>query len=443
MTSDMRERLHQLADEVPTSFASPDLAVAAWAAGRRRRLRRRAASTALGVVLVAALAGALLGLTNLGGSVQPADGDPSAAVSGFPERITHQWWTTRLPERPGPVAGLLNADGAWDVVAADGHLWRSAVPHEFGDQYPTLSPDGRFLGYLDGVNGPFVIRDLVTGATRRVRGVGCGCSSPSFASTTPLFMEGQAPSHWSPDSRRLVLSGGSLAARGAWAVLIGPAGEAHAVSPDLPGLWSPAGWAGSRQLVWTDHGHRAEGSKVVDVLTTNPSGKALSIVHVRLPARARKVFLDQWTWTVSPDGHRLLFNSGSEKPSGILATYSLADGSVLGTSSVGNPAESCPNGFAGASPISPVLSASYAPMTVATLPRPHTLSVTDPALGAQCVIWASDALAGSAHGGLFGTSTAFWTWWWREAATAVATVLVATLLTVRVLRLRRQRDPAS
>ncbi|HEX6231868.1 MAG TPA: hypothetical protein VFZ63_01960 [Jiangellaceae bacterium] len=39
---------------------------------------------------------------------------------------------------------------------------------------------------------------------------------------------------------------------------------------------------------------------------------------------------------------------------------------------------------------------------------------TEPGIGSYCITWASDAISGERRGGLFGLSTAWWTWWWRE-----------------------------
>jgi hypothetical protein len=443
--SDLRERLVQLAEELPPSVVSRDLASSAWAAGRRRRVRRRVLSTALGLVVLAAIAGTVVGVTSLGvGVPQPATGNSAAAVSGYPERVTHQWWTSSLPQRPGPVAGLLQRpDGGWDVIAENGHLWRSPLPHEFGDQYPTLSPNGRFLGYLGGVNGPYLIRDLLTGTDRRIRGVGCGCSSGSLTDTTRLWMEGQAPAFWSPDSKMLVFRGGDTARMrgGHSAILIGHTGVAHA--PAVPSSWFPAGWTKGDQIIWTDQGRHTRHGRVVGVHTTSIAGRVLATVRVRLPTPAQSVFPSQWTWTASPDGHQLLFNSGTLNPgSGYLATYSLANGALLTVHRLANTADSCPNAWAGTTPTSPVLTPpSYATTTTTASAHPHPLSVTDPSIGAQCVIWASDALNGTPHGGLFGTSTAAWTWWWREATAAIATLLALTVLALWTKRRRVEATP--
>ncbi len=130
MSSDLREPLHDLVSEVPRHVASPDLAAAAWAAGRRRRLRRRVASTAVTLTLVALVVGSLLAFSVGPRIVQPAGAGASPKVGGYPQRIVHQWWAPALPARPGPVAGLVyrpSPNLQWDAVSEHGQLWRSPV----------------------------------------------------------------------------------------------------------------------------------------------------------------------------------------------------------------------------------------------------------------------------------------------------------------------------
>lgn len=434
-TSQIRDRLRDLAEHAPDPLAYGDLAATAWSSGRRRRVRRRLRSAAVGLVVIGIVVGTVLGLTSLTSPVQPTGGG-AASVDGYPVRIAHQWWTRALPDRPGPVAGLLQrSDGGWDVVAANGHRWRSPQPHESGDQYPTLSRDGRFLAYLGGVNGPFVIRDLVTGRVRRIDGIGCGCSGAA----APLYIAAQSPSFWSPDDKWLVFPGGSFATDRSPTVLVGPTGPARPAP--VPASWTPAGWAANGQIVWTDRGHRTPDGRFVNVRTTDLSGRVLRTVQVRLPTPAQATFLSQSTWTVSPDGRQLLFDSGDLDPDqSYLATYLLADGSLLTTRQVQDSGGSCFDGWAGTTPVVPRPSSPrYAAETVAVSDPPHAVSVTDPQIGSDCVVWTVDALAGTPHSGLFGTSTATWTWWWREAATGLVVLALAVL--AGVTRARRHNLP--
>jgi len=58
----------------------------------------------------------------------------------------------------------------------------------------TVSPDGRYLSYVDWQSGDLAIREIATGTNRRVTNKGTWEHSPEFA----LF------SQWAPDSRRIV-----------------------------------------------------------------------------------------------------------------------------------------------------------------------------------------------------------------------------------------------
>jgi Tol biopolymer transport system component len=57
-----------------------------------------------------------------------------------------------------------------------------------------VSPDGRYLSFVDWVTGDLAIREIATGTNRRLTNKGSWQQSPEFA----LFSE------WSPDSRRIV-----------------------------------------------------------------------------------------------------------------------------------------------------------------------------------------------------------------------------------------------
>jgi hypothetical protein len=439
MSHDLRDRLHDLAGDVSLDVAPRQLASSSWAAGRRRRVRRRGLAAGAVLGLLAIVAGTVLGLGFGERAVQPIGSDRSIGIRGYPARITHSWFTPVLPARPGPVAGLLHRpDGLWDVVSEHGRLWKSPAPLEFGDQYPTLSPNGRYLGYLAGPNGPFVIRDLVTGASHRVAEIGCGCSGPHLVPTARLWMEGQSPTFWSPDNRWVLFRGNVNGASDRIdGILVAATGDARTAA--LPGTWLPAGWAGPRRLVWTDLGRRSrQGRVVVDVRTTDLSGRLLRTVQVRLPRHATRDSLSQWSWTVSPAGNRLLFMPDMVEAPSAVATYSLADGSMLTRAPAPDTQEACPGGWAGATPIVPEVANGDIAETVTANRESTVLSVADPALGSHCVVWAQSALAGTAHAGIFGTATASWTWWWREALATVGALALAVVVG-RLVGLRRSR----
>lgn len=445
MSPDLREPLHDLVSEVPRHVASADLGATAWAAGRRRQLRRRMASTAVTLALMALVVGSLL-MVNLGPSaVQPAGTDASPKVDGYPLRIVHRWWVPALPAQPGLIAGLVYRPNLqWDAVSEHGQLWASPVGLGGWGEYPSLSRDGRYLGYLAHRNGPYVVRDLVTGRiTRRYPQVSCGCSTPTFSSTKRFFMDGQTPAFWAPDDQRLLLWGGTPGPSQVRALLLEPDGQ---IRPLRTGSrWDPAGWASPSELVWADRGHRTPAGKVTTIEVTDLSGHPLHKLQVQLPDRTPLSNLDQWSWVVSPNGRKLLLTARTFVGVTYVATYSLQDGSTLTSGQAPNvaDADTCPSGWAGKTPVVPALGPSDAAETVTATADPRTVAVTDPMLGSNCVIWASDALAGTPHGGLFGTATAAWTWWWREATVGISGAVVVVLLLWSNRRRRASNTTAS
>lgn len=421
MSSDLREPLHDLVSEVPGPVASEDLAAATWAAGRRRRLRRRIFSTAAVLAVIGVVAGSLLTLHPGPRAVQPAGTDTSPRVGGYPQRIVHQWWTPALPSSPGPVAGLVESgrDLQWDVVSEHGHLWQS--PPTLGGWYPSLSPDGRYLGYLAGRNGPYLVHDLVTGNTQRFGQVGCGCGG----STNPYWMSTETPALWSPDDQHLLLFGSTIGPSHVRVLLLGRGGRVEPFR--MATRWNPAGWATPTQLVWA-YGHRTPTGKVADIELTDLSGQPLRKLQMQLPNGTSLQNLSQFSWTVSPNGHQLLLTAPSDLDTGYVATYSLQDGSILTTSRAADLNVICPSGWAGTTPVAPKVGPREAAETVTATTPSKPVAVTDPNLFSQCVIWASDALSGTAHGGLFGTATGDWTWWWRETLAALGALILIVLI---------------
>ena len=172
MSNQLHEPLHDLLAEVP-SYVAPD-ARAAWAAGARRRTRRRVATGGLAVLLVL-LAGAGIGVLPRLVPVAPAD-QPGGGVHGYPTRLDYPYWVGDLPNQPGPVAGVLsrlhrgNASVeplGWYAVSPTGHLWH--LPGSENKYLPALSPDGTQLAYLDVRRGQgFTIRDLTSNTSTSI-----------------------------------------------------------------------------------------------------------------------------------------------------------------------------------------------------------------------------------------------------------------------------------
>jgi len=127
MSNQLHEPLHDLLAEVP-SYVVPD-ARAAWTAGARRRTRLRVAGGGL-VVLLVLLVGAGIGVLPHSLDVAPAD-QSGGGGHGHPTRIDYPYWTRDLPDRPGPVAGVLERVShessfdkplGWYAVSSSGHL---------------------------------------------------------------------------------------------------------------------------------------------------------------------------------------------------------------------------------------------------------------------------------------------------------------------------------
>jgi hypothetical protein len=439
MSSDLHDKLTDLVTEVPAFLVNDDLASVAWAAGRRRRRVRRAATAGL-LVVVLACAGLLAGRAmDLVRPLQPAASQKSAGVDGYPERIGHQWWVRDLPSKPGPMAGLMQRTSPggsdWYAVSESGRLWRLPVQSD-DDDSPTISPNGRYVGYLTSNRGPYVIRDLVNGTTTSFPGIGSGIESVR----TTYFVYGQQPAFWAPDGKHLLIPG---ALRSPWrgrTLLLGLDGS---IQVGRGNDW-PAGWVDDSSIAWVEipaH-HSTPGGQPAEVTITNSSGVRQRTVE--LATRIREANVDQWSFMVSPDGKAILLVKKYDLGGSVAQTFSLADGAALTPPSlVKNAATVCPLGWAGDAPVVPVADAqSSGDTATASDNETHPLVTVYPGLHSQCLIWASDALAGTAHGGPFGLSSAWWTWWWREILLGLA-VLAAAGWGVwrRARRVRPLNDP--
>lgn len=91
-----------------------------------------------------------------------------------------------------------------------------------------------------------------------------------------------------------------------------------------------------------------------------------------------------------------------------------------------------PRSWSGATPVVTTLDAddeSGTAVLAAATPKP--LVVTEPGASITCIMLAAAAAAGEPHGGLFGTSTASWTWRAGEIALATAAGVALVLLWLR------------
>lgn len=430
MSHDLHEPLEDLVREVPRHVVRPDLARTAWAAGRRRRLRRRIAVTATAAAGVAVVLGLGPGVVDRVTTTPPAASTDGTIATGYPERIDKPWRLAELPDRPGPVAAVV--DGGWEkrawiAVSPTGKQWRIPVGAPGDDTYPTVSNTGRYLGYLAGFEGPYVIHDLVTGERTEFPDIGSGIDGTTARYTT----YGQQPTFWSPDDSHLLVSGSATRRpfRGRGLVL-GVDGSQRLV-PDYEG--HPAGWLAEDRIArvsWTETDDGFAEDAWVDVVDVE--GDRLERVRLDLPRKA-EVWMSQWSASVSPDGDQIAVRTDEDLAGADqVFRFSVADGRLRTTTQAADLDSTCQMSWSGATPVVTTLDPddeSGTAVLAAATPKP--LVVTEPGASITCIMLAAAAAAGEPHGGLFGTSTASWTWKVQEIVLASAAGVALVLLWLR------------
>lgn len=216
MSSDLRDRLADLATHTPSTVPPTDL----WDRGVRRRRARRAGSAA--VVAVLAL------LLGLGGwtvhaqrHVQPSN---TRGAPHMPDRFYEPSpWLSSFAAGPGPLVAIGSGDhksllhtrrDVYGVTASDGQYGFLDLPHlaDRGDYAsavpPALSPDGRYVGFwMTGAPSGSANTELY-GQT--ITGIGVYDATTGRTRTAQLpTRHGLAPASlvWS-DGRTLVMSVG-------------------------------------------------------------------------------------------------------------------------------------------------------------------------------------------------------------------------------------------
>lgn len=438
MTPDLHDRIDDLVAGVP-AYVVPD-ARAAWAAGARRRTRHRVGVLAAAAIVVALLAGAVAWLPRTFDPA-PADSD-GAGVEGYPSRVYKPLLERDLPDRPGPLAGLLDDDSTLWAVSASGRVW--VLPRE--DRvagYPTaISSDGTAVAYLRR-SDEYVLRDLRAGTTTVADGVDDGTFDGRTETRSPgrFAIALQSPAFWSPDRDRVFVLGSSNDDfSGTRALLIGGGASTMAVqAPRVHGEsagW-PAGWTPDGNLVWLDGDFDRDHPRWAVVVVTTPSGREVRRVELDLPSGVGH--LGQWSGSVSPDGTRLSLISQAE----VGPVFSLSDGKVVDETSASE--QTCPMSWSAGGPRPPFLGSGVAAVRDG---EGRPIITVDPAFEATCGIWASDALSGVAHDGLggrmFGSSSGWLSWHWREVGLGIVAgggVLALVVLVVR--RRRKALEPTS
>jgi hypothetical protein len=433
MTQDLRSSLKDLVAEGPPNLVPHELAQAAWSQGRRRRRVRQLTIAAL-VLVVVGVGAVTVPLANHAQLFAPADGGGSSTVTGYPERIGHQWWLRDLPAEPGPMALLMQRVAhrdsydqplGWEAVSESGHRWR--LPSVVGDDVPALSPDGRRLAYLSGVQGPYVLRDLVTGRTTTFPQIGTG----AIPSKTKYTSTGQSPAYWSPDGRHLAMSGfrndSSYTGR---ALVLGVDGSVHL----LRGRGFPAGWADSSTIVWlSPTTYRAHKPAPLPARFTDILGRVKHSLSLDTPMRTGT--LHQSSGAVSPNGAEMLVVQ-SRRFDDLIRRFSLTDGRQIGRAMpLDNLEPVCPVALSRSTPVATVLDQDNGYPAQLSSTGAKRLVAIEPRLGSECVVWAANALDGTRQGKLFGLSMVWWTWWWRE-------ILLGALLLVGLVWFARRRVAA-
>ncbi|CAI9416857.1 hypothetical protein [Nocardioides sp. T2.26MG-1] len=401
--TDLRERMEHLVDEVP-AYVVPD-ARRAWAAGARRRLARRIGAGVAVVVLVALTAG-LVGVLPRSSDVPPADGERGSGVDGYPSRIEKPWILRDLPDRPGPLAATVELEtDHFIAVSPSGDVWRIVQEQRAGDFFPSLSADGRMIGYLAD-HGAYVLRDLVTGAETRFEEIGDNANDPSRPEV--WWTQAQVPGYWSPDgSTHLVQAWRWDADRSNLVLLLGTDGSLRQV--ERPGSEAyPVGWLDDGLLGWltvAGKGRRATAGLAV----TDETGAVLRRAPLDLPARLLPA-LNQWSGSLSPDGARLGVAVPDEQ-SWVVSTFATSDGArTAQVQTAMDVWEPCSMSWRGRDLVLPVL--GDGPPELVTRSGERVMAA-DPALNAYCVMTAGDALGGDRHravGDLFGTTWLSWHW---------------------------------
>ena len=203
MSKSLPTRLDDLAADIRAADVPVDLASQAWAAGRRRQRRSRVLTTGVAVVVLLLAAFTMLPVVGAGLPIAPSSaGDDADTVCGLPA-ADRPPVARRRPALGEPMAALLqrdqNGEIGWYAVSASGRRCRLPGGGTPGGVFPTLSPDGRYVGYL-------------APAATRTCCVTWSATRPAPSRTSARRGRGRglqavagAPAFWSPDGSRLLL----------------------------------------------------------------------------------------------------------------------------------------------------------------------------------------------------------------------------------------------
>ena len=410
MTTELRDRFDDLVAGVPDHVTADPRR--AWRAGSRRRTRRRALTAATVFGAAAAVLAAVV-MAPRAVQTQPS-GQPGVEELGHPTRIERPWRTPELGGGPtDPIAGWVQHGDRWDVVTPEGRLRRFDVDPEFA---PSVSPNGRKVAFVSQHGHGLFISDLVTA-------LGYGSPvGPVLSDEVRFTMSSTGHVFWSPDSVRLAVplvpdsNGGAPDA----VVLTGNRTPLPLEAP-VPGA-QLLGWSSSDELGWDLGG---------SVLVTPIRGGA-----------PREITLDPMppsylTVSLSTSGDGTLAYLAEDAR---LLVYA-ADGRLVATRDTsGSWVDGCPMSWSGSVPWVPT---AGGPADVLADGGDGARILADPRLDLGCSVWADASLSGPAYESvgarLFGTSTSWLSWWWRDLVVAglVALLLAGTVVVIRA-RLRHK-----
>ncbi len=209
--------------------------------------------------------------------------------------------------------------------------------------------------------------------------------------------------------------------RGVDALVLDDRGATEVRRPRTREAVMPVGWVSDSSLAWLVW-HETKGTvDAARVQVTDDHGRLQRTV--RLDVGRGVGDLSQWAGVVSPDGRTLALGATAQEHRTAVHFYDLTTGRLRSTMpGVPDAAGVCLPSWGDGTLQVPTENSLRD--TVLRSINGSTTILADPRLGAGCSLWATDALDGPAHAGLggtiFGDSTSWLSWHWREIAAGAA-----------------------